>query len=137
MWWLSRHFLELIRYYIHFVAGWSFLNENFFRKFRLQSSNSLVLAVGGLDPTYLVAPPPGSFKLETDREPLLTETGNGSVKCTYCGKDFTAIRNARRHVREIHMGQTTISCHLCPRTFGRKERLKVHLRSDHSSEYFE
>ena len=98
-----------------------------------QFSNSLVLAVGGLDPTYLVAPPQGSFKPEIG----LTETGNGSAKCTYCGKDFTAIRNARRHVREIHMGQTTISCHLCPRTFGRKERLKVHLRSDHSSEYFE
>ena len=93
----------------------------------------MVLAVGGLDPSDMVAPAPG-FKPEMG---MLTETGNGSVKCTYCGKDFTAIRNGRRHVREIHMGQTTISCHLCPRTFGRKERLKAHLRSDHSTEYFE
>ena len=66
---------------------------------------------------------------------LLVDTISGSVKCNFCGKSFTAIRNARRHIREIHMGQNAFTCHLCPRAFGRRERLKVHLRSDHSEHF--
>ena len=79
-----------------------------------------------------VLPHPEALE-ETEMEsPLLVDSTSGAVRCNFCGKSFTAIRNAKRHLKEIHMGKNQFACHLCPRAFVRRERLKVHLRSDHS-----
>ena len=68
-------------------------------------------------------------------QPPLHVDPEGTVNCTYCGKTFTAVRNARRHIREIHLESKSAACHLCPRAFGRRERLKIHIRSEHPEHF--
>ena len=56
-------------------------------------------------------------------------------KCQICGKQFTHIPNARRHMREKHGSQdqkSKLECQICGATFGRKGNLLRHVTNSHN-----
>ena len=56
-------------------------------------------------------------------------------KCQICGKQFTHIPNARRHMRERHGGldqKSKLECQICGATFGRKGNLLRHITKSHN-----
>lgn len=51
--------------------------------------------------------------------------------CLHCGKTFSQKGNMERHMR-LHTGVKPYRCHLCRRSFSRKEALLGHISQDHS-----
>lgn len=53
-------------------------------------------------------------------------------KCVLCGKQFSNMQNARRHVREMHGGEKrSFDCHLCGMVFTRQRNFKEHMTRFH------
>lgn len=52
--------------------------------------------------------------------------------CLHCGKTFSQKGNMERHMR-LHTGVKPYRCHLCRRSFCRKEALLGHVGQDHST----
>ena len=55
----------------------------------------------------------------------------GRVLCTKCGKSYSTMTNARRHVNDAHMPTQQVRCQLCFRTFSKKRYRNDHYRSFH------
>lgn len=51
--------------------------------------------------------------------------------CLHCGKTFSQKGNMERHMR-LHTGIKPYRCHLCRRSFSRKEALLGHISQDHA-----
>ena len=57
-----------------------------------------------------------------------------TASCGICGKEFTSVGSARRHVQFSHMesgAQGTPPCFVCSKTFKHLSILKDHLRKRH------
>ena len=53
-------------------------------------------------------------------------------KCVLCGKQFSNMQNARRHVREMHGGEKrSFDCQLCGMVFTRQRNFKEHMTRFH------
>ena len=48
---------------------------------------------------------------------------------TICGQNFSNIHNFNRHIRETHKGIRPFVCHLCEKSYGRKDYLDRHMPS--------
>ena len=48
---------------------------------------------------------------------------------TICGQNFSNIHTFNRHVRETHKGIRPFACHLCEKSYGRKDYLNRHMGS--------
>ena len=60
-----------------------------------------------------------------------TWTGQGySFLCTICGKSYTDMRNALRHVKQKHMGVLFV-CPLCGARYKRSDSVGIHVRNKH------
>lgn len=49
-----------------------------------------------------------------------------SHPCPDCGKVFSRSDHMRRHQRSIHMAYSPFQCDLCPRSYARADKLKMH-----------
>nr|XP_020450709.1 zinc finger protein 2 homolog isoform X2 [Monopterus albus] len=61
---------------------------------------------------------------QTDSDPT---TGNKSLKCDTCGKEFKWKSKLNQHLR-IHTGEKPYSCETCGKSFGRSSALIIHKR---------
>ena len=63
----------------------------------------------------------------------LAPMDDGRFRCLSCAKTFTAVANARRHVKEKHQEQNAESfqCHLCTATFRVQRYYHDHLSKKH------
>jgi len=53
-------------------------------------------------------------------------------RCVLCGKQFSNMQNARRHVREMHGGEKrSFDCQLCGMVFTRQRNFKEHMTRFH------
>ena len=64
------------------------------------------------------------------------EFKNTSYSCKYCGKHFSTDYNLERHIN-IHTGdQKPFQCDKCEESFGRKDKLDVHIISVHEKRLY-
>merc|ERR1719318_1675748 len=52
-----------------------------------------------------------------------------SYPCPDCGKIFSRSDHMRRHQRSIHMAYSPFQCDLCPRSYARADKLKLHRKN--------
>ena len=56
----------------------------------------------------------------------------GGYQCLLCGKLFSIIYNAKRHIENVHESiDRRVSCHICQSIYKNKSVLENHLRKDH------
>ena len=48
---------------------------------------------------------------------------------TRCGRSFSKVDSLRRHVQELHKGVRPFVCHLCEKSYGRRDYLERHMKS--------
>ena len=67
---------------------------------------------------------------EIDRqiEELIEKVGVKQYKCKTCGKINTKKSNANEHA-EVHMEGLSFSCHMCEKTFRKRNTLRIHRRT--------
>lgn len=61
------------------------------------------------------------------------DLSSGYPVCMVCGKGFTILTNARRHVRTMHFGQGQgqFECPTCGKGFGKQRSYDDHMRRVH------
>ena len=69
--------------------------------------------------------------LDAFEDLLETLPDQGRVLCKKCGKTYSTMTNARRHISDAHMPQQNARCQLCNRTFRNKRYRNDHYRSFH------
>ena len=51
----------------------------------------------------------------------------------FCGRSFTKFESMRRHIEELHKGNRPHKCHLCEKSYGRKDYLDRHIMRIHEN----
>ena len=72
--------------------------------------------------------------LESQRYSGVTTLPNGAAQCLECGRQFSAINNAKRHVSLVHRkdnASNQYDCHICGSAFRTVMYLRNHLRTSH------
>ena len=56
-------------------------------------------------------------------------------RCKFCGKAAITKGNIQDHA-EIHIEGTSHSCHICSKTFSKRNGLKVHISNVHTGRFY-
>ncbi|XP_013108712.2 zinc finger protein 91 isoform X1 [Stomoxys calcitrans] len=57
---------------------------------------------------------------------------NDRFQCILCEKTFSLRKDCGRHIASIHLRETTFSCEYCGQHFGRKDKVRHHIKRMHS-----
>ena len=66
-----------------------------------------------------------SKKRLSDKKTCRWVLDNGTI----CGRTFSKFDSLRRHVQELHKGVRPFVCHLCEKSYGRRDYLDRHMKS--------
>ena len=66
-----------------------------------------------------------SKKRLSDKKTCRWVLDNGTI----CGRTFSKFDSLRRHVQELHKGVRPFVCHMCEKSYGRRDYLDRHMKS--------
>ena len=69
--------------------------------------------------------------LTPDLEEDLESLPEGRVLCKKCGKSYSTMTNARRHILDVHVPTKKATCQLCYKSFSKKRYRNDHYKSFH------
>ena len=72
-----------------------------------------------------------SFSMQFLRRHLKSHSDERSYKCPECDKTFKTIMHVHRHKETVHL-KVRFNCEYCEMSYGRKDKLRMHVERVHN-----